>query len=257
MIFKGYVMTFSTVGEKQYETIGKIWDLMSNLYGISNIRGLGYGWTDSSITYCFGFKEELSDDVYLERLETVNELSQKPFRFNKIEIPDSDWKEFNGTVNTIPEVYDEVYKDGNLDFEIETFDEEGNFKTVVHYVYLDREKLNRAYTKMVRAEALAITMDIVAFLFLAGVVLMFSMVIRGAISASFLTIGVPIISALIVFFFHCGLLVNRVNKRKQMAQLILDMRLPEGTRKLEADNYRVSKFINDMLEAQKKIDESH
>ena len=34
MQFKGYVMTFSTVGNKQYETIGNIWDKLSELYGV-------------------------------------------------------------------------------------------------------------------------------------------------------------------------------------------------------------------------------
>lgn len=248
-------MTFSTVGEKQFEAIGIVWDIFSNLYGIENIRGLGYGWTDNSITYCFGFKEELSDDVYLERLETINELVDKPFRFNKIELPDSDWKEFNGTVDTIPELYNEVYKAGNLDFEIETFDQDGAFKSVVHYVRLDREKLNGAYVLMCRAEMLAILMDIVSFIIAFGAIALFIAVGITSINASFLTIGLPITSVLLVSFIQCAALVNRVNKRKNMAQSIIAMRMTEEQRKLEASNYRVSKFVDDLLLAQQKIDE--
>ena len=42
MEFKGISRTFSTVGEKQYETIGAFWDEMSGIYGRENLRGLGY-----------------------------------------------------------------------------------------------------------------------------------------------------------------------------------------------------------------------
>ena len=42
MEFKGIGRTFSTVGEKQYETIGAFWDEMSGIYGRENLRGLGY-----------------------------------------------------------------------------------------------------------------------------------------------------------------------------------------------------------------------
>lgn len=54
MEFKGISRTFSTVGEKQYETIGEFWNEMSRIYGRENLRGLGYNWTDTSIEYVIG-----------------------------------------------------------------------------------------------------------------------------------------------------------------------------------------------------------
>ena len=54
MEFKGISKTFSTVGEKQYETIGEFWNEMSGIYGRENLRGLGYNWTENSIEYVIG-----------------------------------------------------------------------------------------------------------------------------------------------------------------------------------------------------------
>lgn len=38
MLFRGVSKTFSTVGEQQYNTIGKFWDEMSAIYGLENLR---------------------------------------------------------------------------------------------------------------------------------------------------------------------------------------------------------------------------
>ena len=109
VIFKGIGRTFSTVGEKQYETIGAFWDELSAKYGLENLRGLGYGWTESSIEYAIGLKNGIIDGADIE-----------------ITLPDDDWTTVTGRTEKLGELYDEIYKDGTLTFEIETFDNNGD-----------------------------------------------------------------------------------------------------------------------------------
>lgn len=59
----GVSKTFSTVGEQQYNTIGKFWDEMSAIYGLENLRGMGYNWNDDSIEYVIGLKNNEIFDV--------------------------------------------------------------------------------------------------------------------------------------------------------------------------------------------------
>ena len=54
MEFQWISKTLSTVGEKQYESIGAFLDAMSERYGRENLRGLGYNGTDTSIEYVIG-----------------------------------------------------------------------------------------------------------------------------------------------------------------------------------------------------------
>ena len=42
MIFNGISRVFKLTSEEQYETIGRFWDEMSLIYGLENLRGLGY-----------------------------------------------------------------------------------------------------------------------------------------------------------------------------------------------------------------------
>ena len=49
-----------------------------------------------------------------------------------VELPDGDWRAANGRTDELKELYDEIYIDGALDFEIETFYENGDC-TVEYY----------------------------------------------------------------------------------------------------------------------------
>lgn len=253
MQFKGYVMTFSTVGNKQYETIGNIWDKLSELYGVENLRGLGFGWTDTSISYSFGFKEDLDEEEYLKRLDTVNTLAEKPFRYNVIDIPDDAWETYKGTTNALDVLYEDVYAKGSLDFEIETFNSDGTCSIDVHYIVKDEGKLNKVFTQKCVAEFLAILFDIVSVAATICYAYTIYLVATTSLKAGFMTIGLPFILLLLIWFIHCGLLVNRVNKRKEMAQLVLNLRLSKDERDHMAAQYKVSKFVDDMVDSERKI----
>lgn len=253
MVFKGYQMTFSTEGNKQYETIGNLWDKFASVYGIENIRGLGFNWSSTTIDYCFGFVEDLSVEEYVERLEVVNTFAEKPFRFNTIELPDENWVNFKGETEKLDVLYDRVYKDGQLDFEIERFDSNGKADIDVHYIKHDEAKIESKYKTLKSAVFFAVMFDIIA----AVVVLFFAYWIYFVLHnpdmhISFLTLGVPIIAIIVCWLIQCFFLVNRINKRKDMAKCLIGMRLPEDELMDKARKYHVYPFVSGMLEVQKR-----
>ena len=109
MIFIGISKDFSLTNEQQYDTIGQFWDEMADLYGLENLQGLGYNWKDNVISYAIGLKNG--------RIEGFN---------LHIELPDNGWLIAKGRIDDLKQLYDDIYKDGALQYEIETFDENGN-----------------------------------------------------------------------------------------------------------------------------------
>ena len=109
MIFNGITKDFCLTNEQQYDTIGQFWDEMSAVYGLENLRGLGYCWKDNTISYAIGLKNGSMKDCNLH-----------------IELPDADWVTVKGKTDNLKQIYDEIYKYGVLRYEIETFDEDGN-----------------------------------------------------------------------------------------------------------------------------------
>lgn len=108
MKFIGIRRVFSTKNSEQYNTIGAFWDELSEIYGISNLIGLGCNWTKNSIEYVIGLKQGIIEQYDFE-----------------IELPD-EWIEVVGKLDQLENMYDEIYKDGSLLYELEEFDEEGN-----------------------------------------------------------------------------------------------------------------------------------
>ena len=115
MEFKGISRTFSTVGEKQYETIGGFWDEMSEIYGREKLRGLGYHWTEISIEYVIGL---IDGDIEGSNINVI--------------LPDDSWKCMSGRTEELAEIYSSIYKDGPLKYEIEMFDDGGNCKIMFY-----------------------------------------------------------------------------------------------------------------------------
>ena len=108
MVFNGITRTFSTINDDQYNTIGAFWDEMSELYGMENLRGLGYKWTNNTIEYAIGLKEGIIPNANCD-----------------INLPDSNWTIVKGDTDRLPLIYNEIYKNGPLKYEIETFDDNG------------------------------------------------------------------------------------------------------------------------------------
>ena len=108
MIFQGIGRVFSTAGEQQYQTIGAFWQEMSDVYGIGSLRGLGFNWTDQTIEYVVGLKDGV--------IEGAN---------RQVELPDDGWKTVRGRTDDLGRIYDGIYRDGALLYEIETFTDDG------------------------------------------------------------------------------------------------------------------------------------
>ncbi len=109
MVFKGISKTFSLTNEDQYNTIGAFWDEMALLYGLENLQGLGYNWIGNTMEYAIGLK---SGDIAEYNVS--------------IALPDSGWITAIGKTERLKELYDEIYKDGALIYEIEEFRENGD-----------------------------------------------------------------------------------------------------------------------------------
>ena len=108
MIYKGISKTFSLENEDQYNTIGAFWDEMSEIYGLENLIGLGYKWDNGEIYYAIGLK---SGDVAGANFAT--------------QLPDDGWITVQGLTDELKKIYDEIYKDGALRLELETFTDDG------------------------------------------------------------------------------------------------------------------------------------
>ena len=108
MKFIGLSRKFSLHAEQQYNTIGLFWDEMSALYRLENLQGLGYKWENGIIYYAIGLKNGV--------LKESNLI---------IDLPDEGWVIVDGETDNLKNIYDEIYQDGPLKYEIETFTEEG------------------------------------------------------------------------------------------------------------------------------------
>ena len=115
MEFKGISRVFSTIGEQQYYTIGAFWDELSERYGRKNLRGLGYHWTNTSIEYVIGLIDGEIEGWNVSVL-----------------LPDSEWTCIKGRTEHLSSLYNDIYQDGPLKYEIEMFDDDGN--CVIDYI---------------------------------------------------------------------------------------------------------------------------
>ena len=119
MLFKGISKEFSIINEDQYRSIGDFWDEMALLYGLENLQGLGYQWTEDKIYYAIGLNGKDINGYNL-----------------CIELPDTGWTVVDGNTDDLKAIYDEIYQAGPLAYEIETFTENGKCK-IQYYRSMD------------------------------------------------------------------------------------------------------------------------
>ena len=112
MIFKGHSKIFSTINNKQYESIGDFWDEMILKYDIENLRGLGFNWTKTTIEYIIGLKNN-------EKFDNVNSI------WKEIELPDDRWEIVVGKTDNLEKIYEDIYRISDLKYEIEKFNNDG------------------------------------------------------------------------------------------------------------------------------------
>jgi predicted transcriptional regulator YdeE len=108
MVFNAISRVFDLTDEQQYETIGQFWDEMAALYGLENLRGLGYAWQGNTLSYAIGLKDGNVKDCNV-----------------RISLPDDGWITAKGQTDRLKAIYDGIYQNGRLQYEIETFYEDG------------------------------------------------------------------------------------------------------------------------------------
>lgn len=108
MKFIGIRRVFYTKNEEQYITIGAFWDELSKVYGRNNLMGLGCNWTSNSLEYVIALKNGIIQGANYE-----------------IDLPD-EWVTVSGRTDELSGIYDKIYKNGALLYEIEEFDDKGN-----------------------------------------------------------------------------------------------------------------------------------
>ena len=121
MQFKGIGRTFSTENDCQFETIGAFWDEHAAKYGRENLQGLGYGWTKRSIEYVISLINGEIDGA--DRV---------------VELPDTGWVTVRGKTEDLGKIYEKIYQEGRLKYEIERFTDSGDceiiyFRSTVPY----------------------------------------------------------------------------------------------------------------------------
>lgn len=115
MVFNGISRAFNLTNEQQYEAIGQFWDAMASLYGLENLMGLGYAWQENTISYAIGRK-----DIDIPGCNV------------RIQLPDDGWETVKGKTDCLKSIYDEIYKTGRLQYEIERFYEDGTCE-IIYY----------------------------------------------------------------------------------------------------------------------------
>ena len=109
MLFKGIGRTFSTENNRQFVTIGAFWDELAAKYCRVNLQGLGYGWTERSIEYIIGLTDGEIDEAD-----------------RAITLPDIGWITVRGRTADLGEIYEKIYQEGRLKYEIERFTDSGD-----------------------------------------------------------------------------------------------------------------------------------
>lgn len=119
--FQGVLVRFDCTDGKQYKAIGEFWDFMSGLFPKEQLKGLGLNWMNDSFDYVIGDFEGRFD-YSLPMICQAYPTSENVV----VSLPDDGWITYTGKLENIARIYETIYRDGVLDYEIEAFDTEGN-----------------------------------------------------------------------------------------------------------------------------------
>ncbi len=121
MIVRGIEIRFDCANGEQYDEIGRFWECMRMCCPKIELLGVGFGWQNDTLCYLIGTENGVPEG-------TAKRLSGRfPDAVNaQIRLPDMGWKTYTGTVDTLDALYEEIYKNGPLDYETEQIKADGS-----------------------------------------------------------------------------------------------------------------------------------
>lgn len=128
MKFKGIKVTFSIENGRQYKDIAKFWEIMEKHFDVNRLSGLGFNWTDTTMDYAIGFRDNSMTRAELDKVKPYFSGAEYIIQL----LPNKNWRKYKGHVSKIKEKYTKIWNAGAVKFEIETFDDEGNMKILIY-----------------------------------------------------------------------------------------------------------------------------
>ena len=126
MKIRGVQVRFDCKNGEQFEAIGRFWDRMRVFCSGESLLGVGFGWQNDTLCYLIGTENGVPEGA-AEALSTVFPGAV----IAELQLPDSGWKKYTATADTLDVLYTEIYKDGPLDYEIERFDASGKAEVAI------------------------------------------------------------------------------------------------------------------------------
>ena len=121
MIFKGIKIRFDCTNNQQYKTIGEFWKYMIGMYPNDTLKGVGCNWYDDCLDYIIG--DFAITHNYDMRIITDYYPNAE---YVEINLPDEGWQIYHCELDELSNLYEEIYKDGALEYEIEEIKSDGN-----------------------------------------------------------------------------------------------------------------------------------
>ncbi|MCL2197625.1 MAG: hypothetical protein FWB80_01760 [Defluviitaleaceae bacterium] len=126
MCFKGIKIRFDCKDSEQYRNIGDFWNYMRTEYPNHSLKGVGCNWNDDSFDYIIGDFATL--DFCMDKIKKRYLTAD----YYEITLPDSGWQIYHGKTENLSELYNEIYKNGVLDYEVEEFFSNGDCKISIY-----------------------------------------------------------------------------------------------------------------------------
>ena len=126
MKFTGVLRNFDCSNNKQFTDIGEFWDFMSKIVNKNELKGLGFNWKNNHLDYIIGDLKDKCDypmDLILNTYPNSKIVT--------VDLPNNGWEIHEGKIKDIKSIYEKIYEDGQLDYEIEEIDTKGNFKVSI------------------------------------------------------------------------------------------------------------------------------
>ena len=121
MIFKGVSRVFPLKDNEMYKGISEFWETMERYFYLDKLIGLGLNWTEDSMEYIIGFTDNSMRKKDTERIKKIYPDAE----YKVVLLPKRGWREYKGNTADIQNMYDAIWKDGNLTYELETFTDDG------------------------------------------------------------------------------------------------------------------------------------